>query len=316
MQLKAMIEDSDYPIDVYAVYASDNRDAWQEYVSENFPSYFGKTIIRHLWDPELDSDFQRKYGVIQTPRMFLIAPDGTIIGRSLDVPALKQLLSRIYGDVELEYGTKESTELFDRLFMNEDGLSFRVTAGQETFSVSLALEGKHYLLDALAAVSAGLQLGVTPERIADALGRFRNMAGRQEIFENNGITIIKDCYNAGPESMAAALTVLGKKSGSRIAVLGDMLELGKCAPAEHYRIGRIVAECADMLFAYGPNGPRVVSGAVTGGMSAERALAFDDRVQLAATLKSHAKPGDVLLFKGSHGMHMELALELFLSSEA
>ena len=200
--------------------------------------------------------------------------------------------------------------------MNEDGLSFRVTAGQETFSVSLALEGKHYLLDALAAVSAGLQLGVTPERIADALGRFRNMAGRQEIFENNGITIIKDCYNAGPESMAAALTVLEKKSGRRIAVLGDMLELGKCAPAEHYRIGRIAAECADMLFAYGPNGQRVVSGAVTGGMSAERALAFDDRVQLAATLKSHAKPGDVLLFKGSHGMHMELALELFLSSEA
>ena len=123
MQLKAMIEDSDYPIDVYAVYASDNRDAWQEYISANFPASSGSTVLHHLWDPELDSDFQRKYGVIQTPRMFLIAPDGTILGRSLDVSALKQMLSRIFGDVELEYGSKESSELFDRLFMDDSGSS-------------------------------------------------------------------------------------------------------------------------------------------------------------------------------------------------
>ena len=113
--------------------------------------------------------------------------------------------------------------------------------------------------------------------------------------------------------MAAALAVLGKKSGRRIAVLGDMLELGMRAPAEHYRIGRLAAEQADMLFAYGPNSERVVSGAITGGMNAANARGFEDRQALASALKSLAKPGDVLLFKGSHGMHMELALELFLA---
>ena len=197
--------------------------------------------------------------------------------------------------------------------MDENGLSFRVQADKEKFAISLALEGQHYVLDALAAVSAGLQMGVAPERISDALSRFQNMAGRQEIFEANGYTIIKDCYNAGPESMAAALAVLGKKPGRRIAVLGDMLELGKRAPAEHYRVGRIAAEQADRLFAYGPNSERVVSGAITGGMEAVHAQAFEDRQALASALKACAKPGDILLFKGSHGMHMELALELFLA---
>ena len=196
--------------------------------------------------------------------------------------------------------------------LTESGLSF--DAG--SIHIALAVEGKHYLLDALAAVSAGLELGVAPEKIGQALADFRNMAGRQEIFQAAEYTIIKDCYNAGPESMAAALAVLGKKPGRKIAVLGDMLELGMRAAAEHYRVGRIAAEQADMLFAFGPNSGRVVSGAITGGMPNSRALAFEDRQKLVSALKAAAKPGDVLLFKGSHGMHMELALEMFLQTEA
>ncbi|MBE6947253.1 MAG: UDP-N-acetylmuramoyl-tripeptide--D-alanyl-D-alanine ligase [Ruminococcaceae bacterium] len=198
----------------------------------------------------------------------------------------------------------------------EGSISFDVRAGQESFCVCLGMEGQHYVLDALAAISAGLQMGVTPERIAQALGNFRNMSGRQEIFEANGFTIIKDCYNAGPESMSAALTVLGKKSGRRVAVLGDMLELGMRAPAEHYRIGRIAAEKADLVFAYGPNSSRVVSGAFTGGMNRTQARAYENQQELVSDLKLLTAPGDVLLFKGSHGMHMELALEQFLQAKA
>ena len=116
--------------------------------------------------------------------------------------------------------------------------------------------------------------------------------------------------------MAAALAVLGNKPGRRIAVLGDMLELGVCAQAEHYRIGRIAAEKADAVLAYGPNSGRVISGCITGGMDGQMAMAFDDRKLLVAELKRLARPGDVLLFKGSNGMHMEIALELFLKDDA
>lgn len=196
---------------------------------------------------------------------------------------------------------------------NGQGISFEVMTDSETFPVTLPLEGIHFVPDALAAVSVGLEMGVPAEKISKALAEFQNMSGRQEIFESKGYTIIKDCYNAGPESMEAALMVLGNRPGRKIAVLGDMLELGIRAQAEHYRIGRIAAEQADAVLAYGPNGSRVVSGAITGGMTIARA--FEDRDALVKALRAIVRTGDVLLFKGSHGMHMELALDGFLADE-
>ena len=201
--------------------------------------------------------------------------------------------------------------------VRQDGemLRFRVKAGKLSFPVEMQLEGEHFITDAMAAVAVGLKLAVPYEKIAQALAQFRPMSGRQEIFQEKGFTIIKDCYNAGPESMAAALTVLGKKKGRRVAVLGDMLELGDSAWAEHYRIGRIAAENADLILAYGPNAGRVIAGAVTGGKPQSMALAYEDRDSMTSALKRMAKPGDILLFKGSRGMHLELVLNAFLEEE-
>ena len=197
----------------------------------------------------------------------------------------------------------------------ENLLRFRAVIGEESEPVELMLDGRHYVSDALAAIGVGHALGVSLEKIRESLASFRNMAGRQEIFEINGYTVIKDCYNASPESMKAALTVLGRRQGRRIAVLGDMLELGANTQAEHYRIGRIAAEKADILFAYGPNSSRVASGAFTGGMPAANAHTFEDREEIAAALKRTVKPVDVLLFKGSQGMRMDLILDRMLSCE-
>ena len=198
--------------------------------------------------------------------------------------------------------------------VRQDGawLRFTVKAGATRIPIELPVEGEHYVPDALAAISVALQMGVQPQEIGKSLSQFRNMAGRQEIFEKNGVTIIQDCYNAGPESMAAALNVLGNRSGRKIAVLGDMLELGVCTQAEHYKVGRIAAEKADILLAFGPNSVRMLNGALTGGMQESKARAFTDRERLAAVLKQLAKPGDTILFKGSRGMRMELILEQFV----
>ena len=192
-------------------------------------------------------------------------------------------------------------------------LSFTVVGAGQTIPVELAMEGEHYIPDALAAISVGLAMGVNPDCISQQLAIFRNIAGRQEILKVKEYTIIKDCYNAGPESMAAALNVLGNQPGRHIAVLGDMLELGVCTQAEHYKVGRIAAEKAQIILAYGPNSGRIVDGCLTGGMSDQCAMAFNDRDALVAVLKQLAQPGDVMLFKGSHGMHMEIALEKFLA---
>ena len=197
----------------------------------------------------------------------------------------------------------------------EVGTSFSVKYGNKRFSVSLPVEGRHYVSDALAAVSVGVVMGVDEKDICERLAAFETMEGRQEIYKAGDYTIIRDCYNAGPESMAASLTVLGNKTGRKIAVLGDMLELGVRTQAEHYKVGRIVAEKADLLFAYGPNSKRVLNGALTGGMAGNRARAFTDRDKLVEVLKKTAKPGDTLLFKGSRGMRMEQILEEFLQEE-
>jgi len=211
------------------------------------------------------------------------------------------------------FGTDTNSSVRAVEICQEEGLlSFRVQAGNLEFPVEMALEGEHFVADALAAVAVGMQLGVGPEDIRESLGGFRNMAGRQEIFSKGGYTIIKDCYNAGPESMAAALQVLGNRKGRKIAVLGDMLELGESARAEHYKVGCLAAQKADMVFAYGSHGISIRSGAVTGGMEETAAYAFESREECAAALRRAARTGDVLLFKGSRGMRMELILEAFL----
>ena len=190
-----------------------------------------------------------------------------------------------------------------------------VAAGETTFQVGLPVEGRHFVYDALAAVAVAQLLEVPTAQIQQSLAAFQSMEGRQEIYEAGGYTIIQDCYNAGPESMAASLAVLGNRACRRIAVLGDMLELGVCTQAEHYRVGRIAAGKCDLLLALGKNAGRVVNGAITGGMRPLDAMAFDNAQDLIDALRARAKPGDILLFKGSRGMKMEQVLNLFLGEK-
>ena len=242
-----------------------------------------------------------------TPQgMLLLNGDDTML-RCLDVTPKQRITY---------FGASEGCDV-RALDVSQKGgvLRFTVEAGRLTFPVEMKLEGEHYVADALAAVTVGLKLGVHPDKIRQQLDAFQNMSGRQEIFEAKGCTIINDCYNAGPESMAAALNVLGNRPGRHIAVLGDMLELGDCAQAEHYKIGRIAAEKADMVFAFGPHAGRVLDGTITGGMPENMGRAFDSREELVTALRRAVKPGDVILFKGSHGMHLEKVLEAFLKEE-
>jgi UDP-N-acetylmuramoyl-tripeptide--D-alanyl-D-alanine ligase len=213
------------------------------------------------------------------------------------------------------FGSDSGCQVWADKVQQGEYLTFTAHWGDVEIPVKMALEGEHFVADAMAAIAVGLKLAVPYDRIQKSLASFRNISGRQEIFQTGEYTIINDCYNAGPESMAAALGVLGNRPGRRIAVLGDMLELGDCAQAEHYKVGRIAAEKADMVFAYGPHAGRVIDGTLTGGMPESMGRAFDDRDAMTQALKRAAKPGDVLLFKGSHGMHLELVLEAFLKEE-
>ena len=119
--LRNVLEDNNYPVDVYAVYSGDDKAGWEAYAARQLAINADKVNVIHLWDPSLDSDFQRKYGVLQTPRMYLVRPDGIIAGRGLDTEALYLMLRDIFKEVELTYGSDESAKLFDGIFASEDG---------------------------------------------------------------------------------------------------------------------------------------------------------------------------------------------------
>ena len=200
---------------------------------------------------------------------------------------------------------------------HNEGIGFHVEGLRADFEVFVPAPGRHTVYNALAALAVGIMAEISPSKMQYALANFHNTGMRQKIYEENGMTIIEDCYNAGPESMEASLGVLKEYqcTGRRIAVLGDMLELGNCSMAEHYKVGRQVANSADLFFAYGSNAERMVTGAITGGMPAHCVYHFDSHEQMAKMLRSRAKAGDLLLFKGSRGMRMEHVLHLFLEKE-
>ncbi|MDD6022632.1 MAG: UDP-N-acetylmuramoyl-tripeptide--D-alanyl-D-alanine ligase [Oscillospiraceae bacterium] len=258
-------------------------------------------------------------GILQAKLEILegLKPDGLALFNG-DEPMLwnlrgKQDCKKLYFGIENSAADicAENIETTDR------GSSFTVRGLGKEFSVEVPVSGKHNVYNALAAVSVAMLCEVPEDVIRVRLAAFENAEQRQVIYEKKGFVIIDDTYNAGPESVTAALNVLenthGLRDGCRhIAVLGDMLELGNHSSAEHHKIGRIAAYKADLLFTYGPDSEKTVCGAITGGMAQRSAIHFSDQAELVNTLKSRAKPGDVLLFKGSHGMHMEQALKMFL----
>lgn len=116
VMLRTSLSLSKHPLDFYAVYAGADSLSWREYRDKRLDIKSPMVTVHHLWDPEVKSDFQLKYGVLKTPQMFLIGKDNVILGRRLDVPALESMLANIYASDDYKYGSDESNALLDRIF--------------------------------------------------------------------------------------------------------------------------------------------------------------------------------------------------------
>jgi UDP-N-acetylmuramyl pentapeptide synthase len=212
------------------------------------------------------------------------------------------------GAKTITYGIKEAAQVQGKITnIDENGC---VTLAWRDQNIHLAIAGTHNAINALAAVAVGEYFGVAPEKIRQALETAQPVAKRMQIFKRGGITIINDAYNANPESMTAALKFLAAlpmpESGRRIAVLGDMLELGETASLAHTEIG-VMAKGLPIhaVFAHGPQMKNLVQ-AIGETLWVEH---FEDKVRLAEELNRSIRPGDVILFKGSRGMAMEEVVE-------
>ena len=176
----------------------------------------------------------------------------------------------------------------------------------------IPVSGRHNVFAALYAFAVATLQGLTPEQIKNGLQNFQPAGMRQEILNVKGKTVIADCYNAAPESMRAAIDVLcecAPKEGRRVAILGDMLELGKHSITMHRGIGGYLQDRGiDLLFAVGKGGIEIAQGAVEVGMDPAKIMLFIDYNNVDAIVRalvSHTHAGDTLLFKASRGVQLE-----------
>jgi UDP-N-acetylmuramoyl-tripeptide--D-alanyl-D-alanine ligase len=149
--------------------------------------------------------------------------------------------------------------------------------------------------------------------IAQGLSRFRPTAMRSQVVINQGVKLIVDCYNANPASMKAAVRLLAQTGTKRkkIAVLGDMLELGTNAAQMHEEVGEFLArQGIDQLVACGVLGRHLAKGAKQAGLDQSRILEVPDARAAAAAVRTVVKPGDAVLIKASRGMKLELVADV------
>lgn len=187
-------------------------------------------------------------------------------------------------------------------------------------TVRLKIFGTHHAINAAAAAAVGVALDVPNEEIVAGLEqRFVPMPGRGDIRHlQGGVVLVDDSYNSNPTSAIASLAAIAatRAAGRKraLAALGDMLELGATAQAEHARVGAsAAAERIDALYLFGPNGSHVASGA--GNSGTPRCHVFADRKELAKALLAELKDGDAVLVKGSRGMKMDEVVGLVLAEK-
>ena len=211
-------------------------------------------------------------------------------------------------DYDIKYFSVNNSDAFVYAEnIEHDGLSTVFTAvhGNASATVKLPAIGIHNIYNALAAICAGIVLGIDLDDCAGALGDYVPSGMRQKIVNRNDITFIEDCYNANPDSVRAAILSLSQIDGKRkIAVLGDMLELGAFSRDAHFDSGTFLAsQGADALFTLGEMSLETANGAKNGEM--KEVFSFKSNSELACALLSYIKPGDVVLFKASRGIKLE-----------
>lgn len=200
----------------------------------------------------------------------------------------------------VRYGCGENCQIRAREIQT-DGVYFSFTCEGLPRRVRIPVPGRHNIHNALAAIAVGLAYEVPGEQIVRGLEQAQSVGMRMKTEQHGGITVILDCYNANPDSMRAALSVLKEAEGKRrIAVLGDMLELGAYSPQAHFEVGQL-ASGLDGLVAVGKDAQQICLGAKEVLTSRH----FTSNEQACNFLDGYLQPGDTVLIKGSRGMKME-----------
>jgi UDP-N-acetylmuramoyl-tripeptide--D-alanyl-D-alanine ligase len=221
-----------------------------------------------------------------------------------DEPRVRALAPRTKAQVVL-FGESADADLraTDVTARGIEGLRFVAYDGAHSAEVTLPLPGRHLVASALAALGAATALGVPLDEAATALSTMEAPAHRMNVRRTAEYVVIDDSYNASPAAVMAALAVLGSVQTRRVAVIGDMLELGALSADAHEAVGREAAKQADVLVGVGELARTIVSSAREAGLRDANQVA--DRAEALVLLRRILRRGDTVLVKGSHSLALD-----------
>ncbi|MFZ3015715.1 MAG: Mur ligase family protein [Minisyncoccia bacterium] len=262
---------------------------------------------------------KEKSGLIKT-----LKKDGILILNS-DDEAVLDMKTKTKNRV-VTYGFKEGADVLgseDTIFYSDEGMPkgiiFRIDQGGSSLPVIIdGVFGRNHIYASLAALAVSFGLKLNMINAVNSLRRYEVPSGRMCLLAGiNDSVIIDDTYNSSPFACASALKTLGeiKLKGRKIAVLGDMLELGKHTEEAHKNIGQIAKEYADILIVVGVRAKAIKAGALDVGMKEKNIFEFDNSREAGEFLKTFIKKGDSILIKGSQGVRMERAVGAILQDQ-
>ena len=244
--------------------------------------------------------FRGKSELVQT-----LPTDGVAI-LNLDDPWVSKM-AELTQALVFFYGLDPEADLWadDVEGLGLDGIRFRLHYRHETLHVHIPMIGQHSVHTALRATAVGLVDGLTWQEIIDGLRQGHMQLRLTAVRSESGALLLDDTYNASPESMLAALNLLAELDGRKVAVLGDMLELGQYEKQGHEIVGVRAAEVADTLVTVGTLGHIIAAAARRAGMRSGKVTEFENTDEAIAHLQRSLTEKDAVLVKGSHGIRMD-----------
>jgi len=208
------------------------------------------------------------------------------------------------------FGFEKDNDIYCQSFeMDEDNINFIAVIDGKREEFFIPTVGKHNIYNAMAAILVGINLNMTLEKIKDGLKNFQCTKNRLDIIKSNNLTIIDSVYNASIDSMTAALNILGRYKSRRVAILGDMFEMGEFAEFGHRQVGKAALNNVDILISIGKDSEFIVKELKENNMNPDNLYHFETKEEAIEKLDDIIKENDTILVKASRGMHLEKVVE-------
>ena len=227
-----------------------------------------------------------------------------------DDDCLKTLKTKVLVYKLRTFGFDKDNDIYCESYeMDEESINFVAVINGKKEELFIPTVGKHNIYNAMAAILVGLNLNMTIEEIKDGLKNFQCTKNRLDIIKKDKLTIIDSVYNASIDSMSAALNILGRYENRRVAILGDMFEMGEFAEFGHRQVGKAALGNIDIMIAIGKDSEFIVKELKENNMNENNLYHFETKEEAIESLDNIIKDDDVILVKASRGMNLEKVVE-------